>query len=87
LEQLVDLTLLRARRNARVPPGMGINELTPVALLALLDTPGRSVYPHRHDSGFNGLPEQILSGPKIKYGEGYQNRKGPQSRWTNCDRG
>ncbi len=55
MEQLVDLTLLGARRNARVPPEVSIDELTPVALCGLLDTPGRSVHPHRHTPRFHGL--------------------------------
>jgi hypothetical protein len=39
-----------------MPPEVSIDELTPVALCGLLDTPGRSIDPHRHDSGFHGLP-------------------------------
>lgn len=30
---------------------------------------------------------KLVCGPKIKYSLGYQKRKGPQSRWTNWDRG
>jgi len=35
---------------------------------------------------YAGLVRLTMS-PKIKYSLDYQNRKGPQSRWTNCDRG